>query len=102
MTLRGSVTDSSGAPVPDARLVLETQGPNGGWSFVDGAGVDRSSGDDPTLEVAPESTTTYRWHFVDRPLAEGSVSAPFTVQVREPGPSEGPVRKSTAPERRHR
>jgi hypothetical protein len=102
VTLRGSVTDSSGAPVPDARLVLETQGPNGGWSFVDGASVDSSSGDDPTLAVTPDSTTTYRWHFVDRPLAEGSVSAPFTVQVREPGPSEGPVRKSTAPERRHR
>jgi hypothetical protein len=100
VTLRGSVTDSSGAPVPDARLVLETQGPDGGWSFVDGASVDGSSVGDPTLAVTPDSTTTYRWHFVDRPLAEGSVSAPFTVQVREP--SEGPVRRGTAPERRHR
>jgi hypothetical protein len=102
VTLRGSVTDGSGTPVSGARLVLEAQGDNGGWAIVDGV-----SGDDPALAVAPESTTTYRWQFVDRPLAEGSVSAPFTVQVREPGPSEGPVRKASGPkhaeaERRHR
>jgi hypothetical protein len=77
VTLRGTVSDGSGAPLSDSRLVLETEGPNGGWSIVDGV-----NGADPTLAVTPETTTTYRWHFVDRPLAEGSVSAPFTVRVR--------------------
>jgi hypothetical protein len=94
VTLLGTVTDGSGAPLSGARLVLEAEGLNGGWTIVDGV-----NGDHPSLAVAPETTTTYRWHFVDRPLAEGSVSAPFTVQVRpapEPtpdpttGPSDGP------------
>ena len=76
VTLHGAVVDNTGAPVPSARLVLEAQGPNGGWQLVDGA-----DGADPALTVAPEATTTYRWRFVDRPLAGGSNSAPFTVEV---------------------
>ncbi|GAA4376297.1 hypothetical protein [Nocardioides caricicola] len=78
VTLHGAVVDNTGAPLPGARLVLEAQGENGAWTLVEGAG-----GADPALTVAPEATTTYRWRFVDRPLAEGSASAPFTVEVRK-------------------
>ena len=77
VTLRGAVVDQAGAPVPGARLVLEAQGAGGGWNLVEG--VDAAN---PVVTVAPEQTTTYRYRFVDRPLAEGSVSAPFTVEVR--------------------
>jgi hypothetical protein len=75
VTLHGSVVDQSGAPVPGARMVLEQQGDGGGWSLVDGTG--------DALTVMPDATTTYRYRFVDRPLAEGSVSAPFTVEVKK-------------------
>lgn len=81
VTLRGSVVDQSGAPVPGARLVLEQLGDGGGWNLVDGTG-----GPDRALTVAPDATTTYRYRFVDRPLAEGSVSAPFTVEVKATEP----------------
>jgi len=77
VTLHGSVLDNTGAPLTDARLVLESQGPNGDWSLVEGA-----DGADVAVTVAPEVTTTYRLRFVDRPLAAGSASAPFTVEVR--------------------
>lgn len=95
VTLRGAVVDGAGAPYPGARLVLEAQGEGGGWSIVDGV-----DGADLALTVAPEVTTTYRYRFVDRPLAEGSVSAPFTVKVREA--TEQPAKQSKAAERRHR
>ena len=87
VTLHGAVVDNTGAPVPSARLVLEAQGPNGGWQLVDGA-----DGADPALTVAPEATTTYRWRFVDRPLAAGSSSAPFTVEVRQ-APEQAPAKE---------
>lgn len=91
VTLHGAVVDSNGAAVPGARLVLEAQGPNGGWTLVEGA-----DGADAALTVAPEVTTTYRWRFVDRPLAAGSESAPFTVEVRkveEQAPQKKPEKK---------
>ena len=78
--------DGTGAPMADARLVLEAQGEGGGWSIVDGAG-----GPSPELTVSPETTTTYRWRFVDRPLAAGSESAPFTVRVTEQPDDDGPT-----------
>lgn len=87
VTLHGSVVDSNGSPVPGARLVLESQGPNGGWTLVEGA-----DGADAALTVAPEVTTTYRWRFVDRPLAAGSESAPFTVEVKK-APEQQPAKQ---------
>ncbi|WP_243056659.1 cell envelope integrity protein TolA [Nocardioides sp. SR21] len=99
VTLRGAVVDNTGAAIPGARLVLESQGPNGGWSLVEGAG-----GADPALTVAPEVTTTYRWRFVDRPLAEGSASAPFTVEVRkaeeQPPQKKAPEKAQKKPEQK--
>src|SRR6478735_1265270 len=88
VTLHGSVADNTGAPLAGARLVLESQGPNGGWTLVEGA-----DGTDVALTVAPEVTTTYRWRFVDRPLAAGSESAPLTVEVRK-APEQAPQKKA--------
>lgn len=82
VALSGSVVDGSGNPVPGSRLVLEAQDGEQ-WVIVDAV-----DGPTATLTVTPEQTTTYRWHFVDRPLAEGSTSPPLTVEVQ-------------APERRH-
>ncbi|WP_205472714.1 hypothetical protein [Nocardioides sp. SYSU D00038] len=35
----------------------------------------------PSVHVQPPRRTEYRWRFVDRPLAEGSTSAPLVVDV---------------------
>lgn len=86
--LTGAVRDQAGAPIAGATLLLEQRSAAGGaWSTVyrDDAGtapvvVDAAAGD-PVVEVTPERTTSYRWRFVDRPLAEGSASAPFVVTV---------------------
>ncbi|MEP9362019.1 hypothetical protein ABLE68_03565 [Nocardioides sp. CN2-186] len=96
VTLHGSVVDGSGAPLTDSRLVLESQGAGGGWTIVGGA-----EGPDAELTVTPEETTTYRWRFVDRPLAAGSESAPFTVEVL--GQTDGHARTQAdrRPDTRH-
>lgn len=89
VTIRGSVVDGTGADLPDTRLVLEADD-GSGWKVVKTV-----EGADPRVTVKPEATTTYRWHFVDRPLAEGSYSDPFTVHVR-PAASETPDPSLTA------
>lgn len=117
--LTGAVRDQSGARVPAATLLLEQRLPDGSWTTVfrdadaanpvDPVVVDAAAGD-PQVEVAPEESTTYRFRFADRPLAEGSASQPFTVTVDGPAgeateeptdapthePSEGPT-ATTAP-----
>jgi hypothetical protein len=84
--LTGTVRDQAGARIPGATLLLEQQTP-AGWRTVyrDEARTDPvvvdAAGTDPVVEVTPERTTSYRFRFVDRPLAEGSASAPFAVTV---------------------
>lgn len=85
--LTGTVRDQSGTPVPDATLILEERTPSGAWQTV----YRDTSGQQPTdpvvvpagtaVDIAPERTATYRFRFADRPLAEGSASAPFVVTV---------------------
>lgn len=81
--LTSGVRDQSGAPVPGATAILERRAtPGGAWSTVlddDDVPVVVAAGADAV--VTPERTTTYRFRFVDRPLAEGSASAPFVVTV---------------------
>lgn len=86
--LTGSVRDQSGARIPDGTLVLEQRSsPGAPWETVfrdderlDPVVVD-ADGSDPVVELVPERTTSYRFRFADRPLAEGSASAPFQVNV---------------------
>lgn len=88
--LTGSLRDQAGARVPRATLLLEQRtSDDQPWRTVfrgpddsDPVVVDASAAD-PVVQVRPERTTTYRFRFVDRPLAEGSASAPFTVRVED-------------------
>lgn len=94
--LTGVLRDGSGEPVVRGTLVLERQ-VAGGWETVQ---VVPAEAVDATVTVAPEQTTTYRWRFADRPLAEGSVSEPTTVTVA-PGqetsqqPAQQPAQQPT-------
>lgn len=93
--LTGAVRDQSGNRVPGATLLLEqrTAG-DAAWRPVRVAGngsapvVVDAAGSDPVVEVTPEETTTYRFRFVSRPLAEGSESAGVTVTVGADQPDE--------------
>ena len=81
LALRGKVqVTEGGTRVPDAGLILEQQAfGTTFWETVDVVGADSAEG--PTVTVEPLRRTLYRWRFVDRPLAEGSVSLPFVVEV---------------------
>ncbi|MEI5673126.1 MULTISPECIES: hypothetical protein [unclassified Nocardioides] len=88
--LTGALRDQSGARVPGSTLLLEQRVGSGPWETVyrnpDGPRptdpvVVPADATDPQVVVTPERTTSYRFRFVDRPLAEGSASAPFTVAV---------------------
>lgn len=81
--LTSGVRDQSGAPVPGATTILEQRStPGGAWStVVDAHDVPVVVTAGTAAAVTPERTTTYRFRFVDRPLAEGSVSTPFVVTV---------------------
>jgi hypothetical protein len=108
--LTGSVRDQSGARVTDATLALEQRVGAGPWKPVfrdaDAARpsdpvVVAAGAVDPQVEVTPAATTSYRFRFADRPLAEGSDSAAVTVTVGAdtPGaeesedPTDGPSAK---------
>lgn len=78
LALRGSLqVTEGGSRVPGASLILEQQA--FGTTFWETVEVVDAA--DPTATVEPLRRTLYRWRFVDRPLAEGSVSAPFLVEV---------------------
>ncbi|WP_244930936.1 hypothetical protein [Nocardioides sp. W7] len=107
--LTGAVRDQSGARVARATLVLEQRTGDGPWTTVfrdadrtDPVVVD-AAGADPVVEVNPERTTSYRFRFADRPLAEGSTSTPFEVAVtseagvRTPPATQAPAKPKKAP-----
>ena len=78
LSLRGTLqVTEGGSRVPGASLILEQQA--FGTTFWETVEVVDAA--DPTATVEPLRRTLYRWRFVDRPLAEGSVSAPFLVEV---------------------
>lgn len=93
---------AGGSSIPHATLVLEQRVDGGPWLPVQV--VDAS---DPVATVTPDQPTVYRWRFVDRPLAEGSESLPFVVDVLpnqvegagpvEPSPSSEPVPLDDSP-----
>lgn len=100
--LSGAVRDQSGARLAQATVALEQRTGSGPWKPVfrdadaatpsDPVVVDAGAVD-PQVEVTPERTTSYRFRFADRPLAEGSTSAAVTVTVGAgsgPEATEGP------------
>ncbi|WP_157520015.1 hypothetical protein [Nocardioides dokdonensis] len=79
LDLGGTLVDSTGAPLSGVTMMLESRAAGSStWEVAQVVDVDGTS---PSVAVAPVTGTTYRWRFADRPMAEGSVSAPFTVQV---------------------
>ena len=78
LALRGTMrVTEGGTRVPGSSLVLEQQA--FGTTFWETVDVVPAEGASATVE--PLRRTLYRWRFVDRPLAEGSVSLPFVVEV---------------------
>ncbi|WP_193607918.1 hypothetical protein [Nocardioides lijunqiniae] len=92
--LRG-VLEVSGGVVPDATLLLEEL-PAGAQRWTTVAVVDA---DDARVTVTPTTRTSYRWRFVDRPLAEASESLTYVVDVAPtaPAPAPSPAAPSAEP-----
>ncbi len=80
LELRGTLVDSTGAAAERGHDVLESRAVGSSTWEVD-AGRRRRRHQRERGPVRPSAGTSYRWRFADRPMAEGSVSAPFTVQV---------------------
>lgn len=96
--LTGRLATGTGDQLPFATMVLEQRRAGGGrWTQAAVAQVDGST---VTATVRPEEDTEYRWRFVDRPLAEGSVSGTVLVRVADgtgtqpsEQPSQGPTQQ---------
>lgn len=82
VTLNGSVRDGADRRLVRGTMILEAK-PVGAASFLPVTVVDAAA-TDPSIIVSPTKSTIYRWRFADRPLATGSVSAQFRVDVERP------------------
>jgi hypothetical protein len=81
VTLHGAL--GSTGPIGRATLILERRDlPGGSWENVRVVPVDDTGA---VARLNPTRTALYRWRFVDRPLAEGTVSPPFLVTVLPAG-----------------
>lgn len=92
--LTGAVRHSGSQRLADSTLLLEQRAHGAtGWSTVE---VLDAGATDPTVAVSPLVRTTYRWRFVDRPLAEASTSREFRIDVA-PRVSADVVRSDGSP-----
>jgi hypothetical protein len=79
VTLRGRLRATTGGRVRSATVILERRATTGGpWETVR---VVRADEREAVARISPAQSAVYRWRFVDRPLAEGSVSPTFLVRV---------------------
>ena len=88
VTISGSVRDGTGRRLSRGTMILEAK-PVGGAGFLPVTVVEAAESD-PSVTVSPRESTIYRWRFADRPLAYGSVSEPFRVDVVRHRPRESP------------
>jgi hypothetical protein len=95
VTLDGSVRDGADRRLVRATMILEAK-PVGAASFLPVQVVDAAA-TDPTITVTPTKSTVYRWRFADRPLATGSVSAEFRVDVKRPRAEPEQPESTSAP-----
>ncbi|WP_126688209.1 hypothetical protein [Nocardioides ferulae] len=79
VTLAGALRDSAGARLSRATMILEAK-PYAADEFQT-VQVMPADAVDPRVTVEPTARTVYRWRFVDRPLAAGSVSGEVVVEV---------------------
>jgi len=87
VTLEGRLRTDTGDPVPDATMVLERRVSDRAWEQVLVADVDHGVA---RATVPGDERATYRWRFVDRPLAEASTSEPWLVDVLPPVVTDPP------------
>jgi hypothetical protein len=77
VTLHGTL--GSTGPIAHTTVILERRDlPGGTWENVRVVPVGETGA---VARLNPTRTALYRWRFVDRPLAEGTVSQPFLVTV---------------------
>lgn len=76
----GAVRDGAGNKLFRATMILEAKA-FGSDDFTTVEVAEAAGAIDPSVTVAPTARTVYRWRFAARPLAEGSESAPFTIEV---------------------
>jgi hypothetical protein len=89
VTITGQLHTVTGDPVPHATMILEQRQPDSSrWTPVLVADVE-SNGARATVQ--PTGKTFYRWRFVERPLAEGSVSMPLLLDVWPTLPAATPT-----------
>jgi hypothetical protein len=96
VTISGSVRDGTGRRLVRGTMILEAKAV-GTSSFLPVRVVD-SATTDPSVTLAPKESTIYRWRFADRPLATGSVSAEFRVDVTQPRRPETGTETPQAPQ----
>jgi hypothetical protein len=96
VTISGSVRDGTGRRLVRGTMILEAKAV-GTSSFLPVRVVDAATAD-PSVTLVPEESTIYRWRFADRPLATGSVSPEFRVDVRQPGRAEPEAQTPQTPQ----
>lgn len=100
VAITGTLATGTGDPVPHATMVLERRyvGQQA-WEQV--AVVPVGPGGTARARVEPDGEASYRWRFVDRPLAEGATSAALvldvlpTLETEEPTPTSTPTPSPT-------
>jgi hypothetical protein len=92
VTVTGTLSTSTGDPLGRSTMILESRTGSGAWEQVE---VVTLRGATATATVTPEEDTSYRWRFVDRPLADGATSVPVDVAVRSETPSRTPSPEPT-------
>lgn len=76
----GALRDGAGIKLFRATMILEARA-FGSEDFTTVEVAEGAGAIDPSVTVLPTVRTVYRWRFAARPLAEGSESAPFTIEV---------------------
>lgn len=89
VTVEGLLRTGTGDPVPNATMILERRLPDSArWRPVLVADVEHGR----ALATVPgDERASYRWRFVERPLAEGSVSGEWLVDFLPMAPTEPPT-----------
>lgn len=79
-TISGALRDGAGIKLFRATMILEAKAFDS-FEFTTVDVAEAAGAIDPSVTVQPTTRTVYRWRFADRPLAEDSESAPFTIEV---------------------
>jgi hypothetical protein len=88
VTLTGQLATGTGDPVPHATLVLERRSSErSGWQPVLVADVEHGIA---RATVPGDEPASYRWRFVERPVAEGSTSEAWLPDLLPPVETEPP------------